>query len=106
MFVVFVSRLKHAEPGEIDFACETVSCLQYGRARSSAILATSDYSLFRSLYYPNALHGKFGLLSSGKASRHTTMLPRFIFLCAVFSCFRFKAFQEMPDSNFQSMLGK
>ena len=35
------------------------------------------------------MHGKFGLLSSGKASSHSTALLFFLlFLCAVFSCFR------------------
>ena len=35
------------------------------------------------------MHGKFGLLSLGKASSHSTALPSCcFFLCAVFSCFR------------------
>ena len=35
------------------------------------------------------MHGRFGLLSSGNASSHSTALPSFVFsLCAIFSCFR------------------
>ena len=34
------------------------------------------------------MHGKFRLVSTGKASSHSTALPSLFFLCAVFSCFR------------------
>ena len=40
---------------------------------------------------PNAMHGKFGMLSLGKASSHSAALPRSLllfFLCVVFSCLR------------------
>ena len=37
-------------------------------------------------FCPNAMHGKFGLLSLKKASSHSTALPRLFFLYTEFSC--------------------
>ena len=46
------------------------------------------------------MHGKFGLLSPGKASSHSTALPSYcFFLCAVFSCFRNPPYSDMTTGS-------
>ena len=52
------------------------------------------------MFCPNAMHGKFGLLSLGKASSHSRALPSCIFCVAVFSCFRNPQNSNMDYRNF------
>ena len=42
------------------------------------------------------MHGKFWMLSSGKASSHGTALPSFVW---VFSCVQFSCFRNPPNSD-------